>query len=73
MLEEIADSHIGKNELIIINGGDSPQQIYFTNRKGWSVDNEVIVHSQDKSLSLGNFYKVLIKSADDFDLIGEVV
>jgi hypothetical protein len=41
-LELIADSHIGKNELIIINGGDSPQQIYFANRKGWSVKDEVI-------------------------------
>ncbi|MBU8892274.1 MAG: 30S ribosomal protein S12 methylthiotransferase RimO, partial [Bacteroidales bacterium] len=36
------------------------------------VDNEVIVKSENKKLRIGNFYNVRIKSADDFDLIGEV-
>jgi hypothetical protein len=33
---------VGKNELIVINGGPSPQEIYFAHRKGWTVDNEKI-------------------------------
>ena len=41
-LEQIAEVHIGKNDLIVINGGESPQQLYFTNRKGWSVENKTI-------------------------------
>ena len=42
MLEDLTDRYIGKNELIVINGGNSPQQIYFANRKGWTVDNETM-------------------------------
>ena len=41
-LEAIAKSNVAKEELIIINGGNSPQQIYFTNRKGWTVLSEQI-------------------------------
>jgi hypothetical protein len=42
-LEEIADHHIPEDQLIVINGGNSPQAIYFTNRKGWSIDNETMI------------------------------
>ncbi len=41
-LEVITDKSIGPNELIVINGGQSPQEIYFAHRKGWSVTNEQI-------------------------------
>ena len=29
-------------ELIVINGGTNPQEIYFAHRKGWSVGNDMI-------------------------------
>lgn len=29
-----------KNDLIVINGGDSPQSMYFAHRKGWTVKEE---------------------------------
>lgn len=37
-LENIADKVSCKNDLIAINGGTNPQQLYFTHRKGWSYD-----------------------------------
>jgi 4-amino-4-deoxy-L-arabinose transferase-like glycosyltransferase len=41
-LEAKTDSIIPKKDLIIINGGESPQDIYFANRKGWTVEPESI-------------------------------
>jgi hypothetical protein len=38
-LEDLTNSYIGKNDLIVINGGPSPQEIYFAHRKGWTIDN----------------------------------
>lgn len=37
-VEAIADRTIEKKALIVINGGDDPQDIYFTHHKGWSLD-----------------------------------
>ncbi|MFK7970525.1 MAG: ArnT family glycosyltransferase [Bacteroidia bacterium] len=36
-LEAILDTHVPKGTAIIINGGLSPQPIYFAHRSGWSV------------------------------------
>ena len=69
-LEEIADKHIGKNELIVINGGDSPQQIYFTNRKGWTVKNETITDTaeMDELRQHGAAYLIVNKTSFKEDL-----
>lgn len=39
-LENITEQTIGKNDLVVINGGPNPQEIYFAHRKGWTVANE---------------------------------
>ncbi|MCB0803641.1 MAG: glycosyltransferase family 39 protein [Flavobacteriales bacterium] len=54
-LEQLADSSIAKDELIIINGGPSPQSIYFANRKGWTIENEKLVEANyiDSLVELG--------------------
>ncbi len=49
-LESILDKHVDKNELIIINGGQSPQDIYFAHRKGWTIEGDSI--NQSKVLEL---------------------
>ena len=69
-LEEIADKHIGKNELIVINGGDSPQQIYFTNRKGWTVKDETITDTaeMDELRQSGAAYLIVNKTSFKEDL-----
>jgi hypothetical protein len=41
-LESIIDPIIEKEELIVINGGSSPQDIYFSNRKGWTLSSDSI-------------------------------
>ena len=45
-LESIADKVCDKNVLIGINGGQNPQQIYFTHRKGWTFDDEKLNDKQ---------------------------
>jgi len=37
-LEAIADKHTPKESLIAINGGESPIDIYFSHRKGWTME-----------------------------------
>jgi len=46
-LEGILDQHIGREELIAINGGENPQMIYLSHRKGWTLSNDQI---QDQTL-----------------------
>jgi hypothetical protein len=36
-LETLMDAHVPKDALIAINGGPSPRDIYYANRKGWSL------------------------------------
>jgi hypothetical protein len=49
-LEGLIDTKIEKNKLIVINGGPSPQEIYFSHRKGWTIGNELI-----NKISLANY------------------
>ena len=39
-MEKMADKLSLKSDLVVINGGQNPQEIYFLNRRGWSVDKE---------------------------------
>lgn len=39
-LENFLQDKIKKTDLIVINGGDSPQTIYFSHRKGWTLQSE---------------------------------
>jgi hypothetical protein len=41
-LENLTTKIVAKNDLIVINGSQSPQEIYFAHRKGWTVDNKMI-------------------------------
>ena len=59
-LEDLSDKYIEKNELVVINGGPSPQQIYFLNRKGWTVNNSLLrKESLDSLKILGASYLVV--------------
>lgn len=39
-LGNIADKVSKRNELVAINGGDNPQQVYLLHRKGWTITSE---------------------------------
>lgn len=41
-LETLTNEVVGKDELIVINGGASPQEIYLAHRKGWTIENASI-------------------------------
>jgi 4-amino-4-deoxy-L-arabinose transferase-like glycosyltransferase len=42
-LERITEKYIPKSQRIIINGGPSPQLIYFAHRKGWTEESTVLL------------------------------
>ena len=59
-LEDKIESVVPNNELIIINGGSSPQHIYFAHRKGWTLTTEELNGEVVDSLTkLGASYLVL--------------
>jgi hypothetical protein len=60
-LEEITEEYIPAGDLIVINGGPSPQDIYFSNRKGWTVTNEAILDAAylNALIDLGAQYLIL--------------
>ncbi len=69
---KLNNNKIGKLFKVIIDRKEGDYYIGRTEFDSPDVDNEVIVKSEKKNLRVGSFYKVRIKSADDFDLIGEV-
>ena len=44
-MESVADKVSDKNDLFAINGGQSPQQIYFLHRRGWSIESDSLADS----------------------------
>jgi hypothetical protein len=60
-LEKITEKVIPEEDLIIINGGQSPQDIYFSNRKGWTVDYADILKLEllDSLTKLGAKYLIV--------------
>lgn len=69
---ELNANKIGKSFKVIIDRKEGDYYVGRTEFDSPDVDNEVIVRSEKKSLRVGSFYNVTIKSADDFDLIGEI-
>ena len=63
-LENIADQFIKKDELIAINTPvGNPQELYFTHRKGWLLNNEEItdVAKMEEIKSKGCRYLIISK------------
>lgn len=42
-LESLSNEYTKKDDLIAINGNGNPQKLYFCNRKGWIVKNELLL------------------------------
>ncbi|MBI9053047.1 MAG: 30S ribosomal protein S12 methylthiotransferase RimO [Bacteroidales bacterium] len=63
---------IGRSYKVLIDRQEGEYFIGRTEFDSPDVDNEVIVKPMNKKLKIGNFYQVKIKSAEDFDLIGEL-
>jgi ribosomal protein S12 methylthiotransferase len=69
---DLNTNKIGKSFKVIIDRKEGDYYVGRTEFDSPDVDNEVIVRSEKKTLRIGNFYNVTIKSADDFDLIGVI-
>lgn len=67
-LEQITEELIPADDLIVINGGQSPQDIYFSNRKGWTVSNADITDPSflDSLMHFGAKYLILDLSGFDY-------
>ncbi len=64
---------IGQTLKVLI---DRSEGDYYIGRTEWDspeVDNEVLIPASKKKLAPGKFYQVLIRDAEEFDLIGNVV
>ncbi len=63
-LEEKTGRIIPKDDLILINGGPSPQDMYFAHKKGWTTENENLLdpHFLDSLAQLGAKYLVVDKT-----------
>ncbi len=70
---ELNNNRIGDLYKVIIDRKEGDYYVGRTEFDSPEVDNEVIIKSEKKRLKVGNFYTVRIKSADDFDLIGDIV
>lgn len=75
-LEALLDNTIDRNEKIIINGGQSPQDMYFAHRRGWSIEPDRMANKAyiDSLISLGARYAVVDLKHDNFPMyepIGE--
>ena len=69
-LEAIVDKTIPKDALIVINGGPSPQDIYFSHRKGWSVDHSLVQRPEaiDSLSKLGAKFLIINKTGFDHSI-----
>jgi len=60
-LENITEKVIPVEDLVVINGGPSPQDIYFSHRKGWSIDTTDLMssHHMNSLTNLGAKYLIV--------------
>lgn len=72
--EQINAEKVGQTMQVIIDREDADYYIGRTEYDSPEVDQEVLISKADApQLSIGSFYKVLITSAETFDLYGQVV
>ncbi len=65
-LESIAAQKIPAGALIAINGGQSPQAMYFAHRKGWTIrDRDLQNKSLDSLAKLGAYYLIIDKKKNN--------
>jgi ribosomal protein S12 methylthiotransferase len=69
---ELNQSKIGKEFKVLIDRLEGGVYVGRTEFDSPEVDNEVVIGS-DQKLAIGDFYKVLITSADHYDLQGKIV
>ena len=64
---------VGRQMKVLIDRAEGPYFIGRTEFDSPEVDNEVIIHAPDQYLRIGDFVDVRVKSAEQYDLIGELI
>ena len=70
--EELNSAKIGQTLRVLIDRKEGGQYIGRTEADSPEVDNEVIIGAQDQYLRVGDFARITITDASEFDLVGEV-
>lgn len=65
---EVVEKFVQKDELILVNGGANPTDLYFAHRKGWSMENDEIMqlNVQDSLYSLGCRWILINKKYENY-------
>lgn len=63
-LESLLQAHVPAGEKVVINGGPSPEDMYYAHRKGWSLTNEELLRPNfvDSLAHLGAHYLIIDKN-----------
>lgn len=69
---DIQEQNVGQRMRVIVDRIEGDYYIARTEYDSPEVDPEVLIHLGDKELAIGQFYTVVIDSADDFDLYAHV-
>lgn len=69
---ELNTQKIGKTYKVIIDSKEGDMYVGRTQFDSPEVDNEVLIDT-DQELEIGNFYRVEVTSADDFDLYATII
>ncbi len=59
-IENIVNEFIPKDKLVVVNGGKNPQLLYFTHRKGWTLEQDELNNETNESLKGKNCRYILI-------------
>jgi ribosomal protein S12 methylthiotransferase len=71
--EELSCGFEGKEFKVIIDRKEGDYYIGRTQFDSPEVDPEVLIKADDEYLKIGEFYKVKITAADDFDLYASIL
>ncbi len=64
---------VGRELKVLIDRAEGPYFIGRTEYDSPEVDNEVIIHAPDQYLRIGDFVNVRVSSAEQYDLMGELI
>ncbi len=64
---------VGREMKVLIDRAEGPYFIGRTEYDSPEVDNEVIIHAPDQYLRIGDFVNVRVSSAEQYDLMGELI
>jgi len=70
---ELNQARLGKEFKVLIDRKEGEYYIGRTEYDSPEVDNEVLIRQDSRPLSIGEFYRVKITEATEYDLFGEVV